>query len=115
MLAVAGFKAEAQRVIRQVEEQSKGGYFCPYEIGVAYVSLGDADTAHRWFRKGIEERADCMAWLGVEPWMEPFRADPRYPACSGRLDSIPPAFDHADFLLSTLELRPPVLAYLSEG
>ena len=43
-----------------------------------YVSLGDQDTANRWFRKGIEDRADCMAWLGVEPWIDPFRADPRY-------------------------------------
>ncbi len=78
VLAVAGRKAEALRVIRQVEEQSRDSYFCPYEIGTAYASLGDADTAHRWFRKGIEGRADCMAWLGVEPWMEPFRSDPRY-------------------------------------
>jgi hypothetical protein len=48
------------------------------EIGTAYVSLGDADTAVKWFRKGVEDRADCMAWLGVEPWIEPFRSDPRY-------------------------------------
>lgn len=78
VLGAAGRKADARRVIRQVEEQSKGGYFCPYEIASAYVSLGDADTAHRWFRKGIDDRADCMAWLGVEPWIEPFRSDPRY-------------------------------------
>jgi serine/threonine protein kinase/TolB-like protein/Tfp pilus assembly protein PilF len=78
VLAVAGRKAEALRVIRQVEQQSSNSYFCPYEIGTAYVSLGDADTAHRWFRRGIKDRADCMAWLGVEPWMEPFRSDPRY-------------------------------------
>ena len=43
-----------------------------------YVSLGDTDTAYQWFRKGVEDRADCMAWLGVEPWIDPFRADPRY-------------------------------------
>jgi serine/threonine protein kinase len=61
-----------------VEESRKHGYFCPYEIATAYVSLGDKDTAHRWFRKGVEERADCMAWLGVEPWIESFRSDPRY-------------------------------------
>jgi TolB-like protein/Tfp pilus assembly protein PilF len=78
VLAVAGRKAEALKLIRQVEESTKNGYFCPYEIGGAYVSLGDADTAYRWFRKGVEDRADCMAWLGVEPWIEPFRLDPRY-------------------------------------
>jgi TolB-like protein/tetratricopeptide (TPR) repeat protein len=78
VLAVAGKRADARRVIREVEDSTKHGYFCPYEIGTAYVSLGDVDTAYRWFRKGVEERADCMAWLGVEPWIEPFRRDARY-------------------------------------
>jgi serine/threonine protein kinase/tetratricopeptide (TPR) repeat protein len=78
VLAVAGQQAEAHTLIRQIEESTKNGYFCPYEIGAAYVSLGDADTAYRWFRKGVEERADCMAWLGVEPWIVSFRLDPRY-------------------------------------
>ena len=76
--AVAGQKREAKRLIQAVEEGAKHRYFCPYEIGTAYVSLGDQDTAYKWFHKGLEDRADCMAWLGVEPWMEPFRSDPRY-------------------------------------
>ena len=78
VLAVAGLKDEAKRVIQRVEDIASKQYFCPYEVGAAYVSLGDGDTAYRWFRQGIEERADCMAWLGVEPWIEPFRSDPRY-------------------------------------
>ena len=78
VLAVAGQKEEAQKLIRQVEDETKDRYFCPYEIGTVYVSLGDQDTAYSWFRKGVEGRADCMAWLGVEPWIDPFRSDPRY-------------------------------------
>jgi serine/threonine-protein kinase len=78
VLAVAGQKSEARTVLRRLEEATKGRYFCPYEIATAHVSLGDRDTAYRWFRKGIEDRADCMAWLGVEPWVESFRSDPRY-------------------------------------
>ena len=76
--AVAGQKAEAERLIHDVEEGARHRYFCPYEIGAAYVSLGDPDTAVKWFRKGVDDRADCMAWLGVEPWIEAFRSDPRY-------------------------------------
>ena len=76
--AVGGQKAEADRLMQEVEKIAEQRYFCPYEIGTSYVSLGDADAAHRWFRKGVEERADCMAWLGVEPWIDPFRSDPRY-------------------------------------
>ncbi len=76
--AVGDQKREAERLIHEAEQTAEQRYFCPYEIGAAYVSLGDADTAVKWFRKGVEDRADCMAWLGVEPWIERFRSDPRY-------------------------------------
>jgi eukaryotic-like serine/threonine-protein kinase len=78
VLAVAGRTQEARELIQRVEEAARHQYFCPYEIGTVYVSLGDLDTAHRLFRKGTDEHADCMAWLGVEPWLDAFRGDPRY-------------------------------------
>jgi serine/threonine-protein kinase len=78
VLAVAGRRDEARTVLRQVEDEARSRYFCPYEIATVYVSLGDDDTAVRWLSKGVEGRADCMPWLGVEPWMDPLRADPRY-------------------------------------
>ena len=78
VLAVAGQKEQAKKLILQLEEAFKDRYFCPYEIGHVYVSLGDVDTAYQWFRKGVGDRADCMAWLGVEPWIDPFRSDQRY-------------------------------------
>ena len=78
VLAVAGRTQEARTVLRQVEERARHQYFCPYEIATVYVTLGDHDTAYKLFRKGTDLRADCMAWLGVEPWIDPFRSDPRY-------------------------------------
>jgi eukaryotic-like serine/threonine-protein kinase len=78
VLAAAGRKDEAVKVLRAVEDGARTRYFCPYEIATVYVNLGDMDTASTLFRKGAKEHADCMAWLGVEPWIEAFRADPRY-------------------------------------
>jgi serine/threonine-protein kinase len=90
VLSVAGLKDEAQRVVRRVEDIANKRYFCPYEIGAAYVSLGDADKAYQWFRRGLADRADCMAWLGVEPWIEPFRSDPRYASLLREIGLDPP-------------------------
>ena len=76
--AAAGDRDGAMKLIQDVEKVAKHRYFCPYEVGTAYVTLKEPDAAHKWFRKGVEDKADCMAWLGVEPWIEPFRSDPRY-------------------------------------
>ena len=50
--AVAGQKEQARTLLRQVEEAFKNRYFCPYEIGHVYVSLGDLDTAYRVVSQG---------------------------------------------------------------
>jgi len=91
VLAVAARREEARTVLRKVEEAAKHRYFCPYEIATVYVSLGDADTAYKLFRKGTDRRADCMAWLGVEPWIDPFRSDPRYRELLRRIGLAPDA------------------------
>ena len=73
-----GERKKRETLIEHVQDAATHQYFCPYEIATVYVSLGDLDTAYQLFRKGTDEHADCMAWLGVEPWIEAFRSDPRY-------------------------------------
>jgi eukaryotic-like serine/threonine-protein kinase len=91
VLAVAGRRADAQRILRRIENAARHQYFCPYEIATVYVSLGDQEKAYRLFRKGTEEHADCMAWLGVEPWIDPFRSDPRYERLLRDIGLTPPS------------------------
>ena len=74
---------EARALLVELEEMMKQRYFCPYEIGTVYVSLGDKDTAYKWFRKGTAERADCMAWLGVERgWIRSAPIPAMRPSCA---------------------------------
>jgi tetratricopeptide (TPR) repeat protein len=89
VLAMAGRKQQAEMLIHHVQDAAKRQYFCPYEIACVYVSLGDRDTAYALFRKGTDEHADCMAWLGVEPWVDSFRSDPRYGALVRRIGLAP--------------------------
>jgi len=46
--------------------------------------MGDKKKAYEWLDKGIKDRADCMIWLLVEPFMDPLRNDRAVP----RVDSI---------------------------
>jgi serine/threonine-protein kinase len=50
--AVAGEKVEAEKIVQKIEADAVGGYICPYQIGAAYVSLGQNDAAYKWLRKG---------------------------------------------------------------
>jgi len=76
--ASAGNKAEAEKLVHQIENISRKQYVCNYEISQVYAALGDRDQAMKWLNSGLDQQCDCMIWLQGEPWMEPLRADPRY-------------------------------------
>ncbi len=75
--ALAGRERETRQVIARLKEMSKSRFLCPYEIGVAYLHLGEKDEALRWLEKGYEDRSYCMIWLKTDPRLDPLRSDPR--------------------------------------
>jgi eukaryotic-like serine/threonine-protein kinase len=76
--AAKGDRREAEKLLADLKSISSRRYVCAYELAHAYVKLGDKKQAFEWLEKGERERADCMAWLLSEPWMDPLRSDPRY-------------------------------------
>jgi TolB-like protein/Flp pilus assembly protein TadD len=76
--ALAGNRAEAEKLLHQIEAVAKQRYVCKYEIAQVYTSLGQKDQAFEWLKRGADEQADCMVWLKSEPWNDPLRTDPRY-------------------------------------
>ena len=79
-LAVTGHKADAERVLAEFLERSKGKYICAYEIASAYEGMNERTKALDWLRRGFDEKCDCLVWGTTEPWMGEFRRDPRYQA-----------------------------------
>jgi len=71
-------RAKAEKLLKEITAKSKHGCLCAYEVAHAYIKLGDKNKAYEWLEKGIKDRADCMIWLLVEPWMDPLRNDRRY-------------------------------------
>ena len=76
--AVAGKRAEARKVIDELQELSKRKYVSPYFIAVIYTGLGQRDQAFTWLEKAYEERHPYMTLIGVEPLLDPLRSDPRF-------------------------------------
>jgi serine/threonine-protein kinase len=76
--ASAGNRAEARLLAAKLEEESKRGYVCAYEVAEIYGQLGQNDKAFQWMQRGVKEQCDCLVHLKSEPWLDPLRADPRY-------------------------------------
>jgi tetratricopeptide (TPR) repeat protein len=83
--AVAGKRAEARKVIVELEQLSKRKYVSPYFIAVIYTGLGERDQAFTWLEKAYQERHQYMTLIGVEPLFDPLRSDPRFAALLRRL------------------------------
>ncbi len=72
-------RPQAQNVLRELKQQSRQGFFPPYEIALIYAGLGEKDQAFEWLQKAYEER---YPWLGEElkaqPRLDTLRSDPRF-------------------------------------
>jgi serine/threonine-protein kinase len=87
--ARAGRRADANRVLRRLEEIWKrqgtapawhaagSPYVCPYEVAGVYAQLGDKDRAFAWLEKAYRNRS-CLYWLRQDPRFESIHSDPRF-------------------------------------
>jgi DNA-binding winged helix-turn-helix (wHTH) protein/TolB-like protein/Tfp pilus assembly protein PilF len=76
--AVAGKRAEARKVIAELETLAKQKYVSPYFIAIIYAGLGERDQTFAWLEKAYQERHQLMTLIGVEPLFDPVRSDPRF-------------------------------------
>jgi len=43
-----------------------------------HAGLGEADAAFEWLDRAVEDRRGWLAYLKVEPLLDPIRRDPRF-------------------------------------
>jgi len=72
-----GHRAEAEKIIKKLEDRMTREYVDPSLIAYIYIVLGDKDQAFAWLEKGYQERAGNMPWMKIEPKFDPLRSDPR--------------------------------------
>ena len=79
LLAASGRKGEALQVARDLGEQyrtAQEGHAS--EIAVIYATLGDRDSAFQWLDRARVARDPWLAWVKLDPALEPLRSDSRY-------------------------------------
>ena len=77
--AVAGKRAEAQKVLDKLNQLSKQSYVPADAMALVYAGLGDKDKAFEWLEKSYEERSTVSYYpLKADPIYDPLRSDPRF-------------------------------------
>jgi tetratricopeptide (TPR) repeat protein len=76
--AQMGKRGEAMRLLDELKESSKQGYFSPYDVAVVYTALGEKDQAFEWLQQAYEERSGALTHLKVDPRFDSLRLDPRF-------------------------------------
>lgn len=75
-LAVAGKREEAEKIVRDLQEQSQHRYISSDYIAQVYVGLGDKDQALFWLEKGYKEGS---LWLfNMAIYLPLLRSDPKF-------------------------------------
>jgi serine/threonine-protein kinase len=84
--AVAGRGSEAKALLEQLLALSATRYVSPLGIAFIYFNLEDKDRGFEWLERAYQERSNGIAYLAVDPHLEPLRADPRYRDLMRRVD-----------------------------
>jgi TolB-like protein/DNA-binding winged helix-turn-helix (wHTH) protein/Flp pilus assembly protein TadD len=75
--AASGKKAEARKILRELDEQSKRRYVSPYDHALIYTGLAENDQAITWLEKA-EEQEVPLHHINVDQRFNLLRADQRY-------------------------------------
>ncbi|MBI3050624.1 MAG: winged helix-turn-helix domain-containing protein [Acidobacteria bacterium] len=76
--AVGGDRASAERLLAELQQRGRGRYLSRSHLALAHVGLGDADAAFAALEHAVADADPVLAYLAVEPRLEPLRADARY-------------------------------------
>jgi TolB-like protein/DNA-binding winged helix-turn-helix (wHTH) protein/tetratricopeptide (TPR) repeat protein len=76
--AYAGHRAEALRLIEEMQRDRRKGYFPAGSFINPYLALHDYNEAFLWFERAYAEQSSILQFLKVHPFFDPVRPDPRF-------------------------------------
>jgi serine/threonine-protein kinase len=85
VLARAGKRAEAEGLLRELEVAGREDYVSPVAFAILHIGLGNLDRALDWAERAYTERRGWLAYLKVNPMLDPLRQHPRFAALVQRM------------------------------
>jgi TolB-like protein/Flp pilus assembly protein TadD len=76
--ALSGKREEAEQVLSDLEEIAKEKYVSAYYFAIIYLGMGEHDQAFQWLERAFDERSGFLAFIKVEPMLDPLRSDARF-------------------------------------
>jgi hypothetical protein len=73
-----GHRAEAARVLADLDAFGARAFAAPFQIAVVSAALGDKERAFTALDQAIATRTWYVTWLAVDPSLDPLRSDPRF-------------------------------------
>jgi len=85
VLARAGKRTEAEGLLAELEDQRRRDYVSPVAFATLYLGLDDHERALDWTERALEERRGWLAYLRVNPLLDPLRGQARFEAMIQKL------------------------------
>jgi eukaryotic-like serine/threonine-protein kinase len=79
-LARAGREAEARSILEELAATAQRDYVSPVALATVLLGLGDVERAIAWTERAYEDRRGWLAYIKVNPMMDPMRGHPRFEA-----------------------------------
>jgi hypothetical protein len=76
--ARAGETAKATALLQNLQQRAERAYVPAYDFAIIHTALGENEQALAWLQKAYDEHDWPLVVLGVEPRLDPLRADSRF-------------------------------------
>jgi DNA-binding winged helix-turn-helix (wHTH) protein/TolB-like protein/Tfp pilus assembly protein PilF len=76
--AASGKRAEAQQVLKDLEQLQSQRYVSPYTVAAIYAGLNDQEQAFTWLEKAVDERDVWLMNLKVDPVFARLRSNRQF-------------------------------------
>ena len=85
VLARGGRRSEAEAILADLDAHARAEYVSPVAFATTLLGLGDVERAIDWAERAYDERRGWLAYVRVNPLMDPMRGHPRFKALVRRM------------------------------